>query len=81
MFVEIKRINRNGEELENLVNTESINNVIELTQEETPLYDSEGNLVKTEKPTERLFLVLTRGGTNLKISEKTYNELKKVLVK
>lgn len=81
MFIEIKRINRNGEELENLVNTESINNVIELTQEEQDLYDSEGNLVRTEKPTERLFLVLTRGGTNLKINEKTYNELKKVLLK
>ena len=81
MFIEIKRINRNGEELENIVNTESINNVIELTQEDQDLYDSEGNLVKTEKPTERLFLVLTRGGTNFKINEKTYKELKKLLVK
>lgn len=81
MFIEIKRINRNGEELDNLVNIEGINNIIELTQEDTNLYDSEGNLVKTEKPTERLFLVLTRGGTNLKVNEDTYKKLKKLLVK
>ena len=81
MFIEITRINSKGEEKANLVNTESINSVIELTVEPKELYDSEGNLVKVEEPTEKKFMVSLRGGTQLTISEKTYNELKKVLVK
>ena len=81
MFIEIKRLNHKGDELVNLVNTDTIINVKELTQEDQDLYDSEGNLVETRKPTERLFLVFLKGGQKIKIKENTYNELKKALTK
>ena len=81
MLKEIVRINKKGEEKKNLVNTDHITSIIELTQEPTNLYDESGNLVKTEEPTEKLFKVFITGGTTLKISEKTYNTLVKELTK
>ena len=81
MFIKITRRNQNGEEKENLIDTSKINAIVEKTQEQQNLYDEDGNLVKTEKPTERLFVVLLAGGVNLTINEDTYNELVKKLTK
>ena len=81
MFIEIKRINRKGEEKLNLLDTERITSVIELSLEPTNYYDEFGNLAKTEEPTEKLFRVNYNDGTHYKINETIFNELKKVLVK
>ena len=81
MFIEIKRINHNGEEKENLINTECVCSVIELTQDKVELFDGDGNLVETREPTERLFLVNLKGGKHLKVNEDTYKELVKTLTK
>lgn len=79
VFKEIVRINKKGEEKKDLVNTDHITGIIELSLDPTNLYDEEGNLVKTEEPTEKLFKVFIEGGLTLKITEETYNTLVKEL--
>lgn len=81
MFTEIVRINKKGELKNDLINTDHITGIVELSLEPTNLYDEEGNLVKTEEPTEKLYKVFIEGGLTLKISEDTYNTLVKKLVK
>ena len=81
MFAEIERLNKKGETKKDLVNTDHITGIIELTQDPTNLYDEDGNLVKTEEPTEKLFKVFIKGGLTLKITEDTYNTLVKQLAK
>ena len=81
MFIEITRKNQKGEEKVNLVREEEITDIIELTIEPTNYYDEDGNLVKTEEPTERLFKVFLKSGRTLKITEDTYNALVKKLTK
>ena len=81
MFVEITRRNTKGEDKVNLVNTDRITAILETTQEEQNLYDENGDLVETRKPTERLFVVLIDNRTCLTITEKSYNELVKKLTK
>ena len=81
MFVEITRRNTKGEDKVNLVNVDRITAILETTQEEQNLYNEEGDLVETRKPTERLFAVLIDNRTCLTITEKSYNELVKKLTK
>ena len=81
MFIQITRLNKNGEEKVNLVREEEITDIIELTQEPVNYYNEEGEIIKTETPTERLFKVFTKSGRTLKINEETYNELVKKLTK
>ena len=81
MFKTIKRINKNGELKDNLVNVDDISLVIELTQDDVDLYDENGEFVETKKPTEKLYKVFIKGGQTLKINEETYNTLVKALVK
>lgn len=81
MLTTITRINHNGENKEMLINTDHLISVIELTQEPTYLYDSEGNVVETREPNEKLYKVLMLGGVHAKISETEYNNLVAKIVK
>lgn len=75
MLTTITRINHNGENKEMLINTDHLISVVELTQEPTYLYDSEGNVAETREPNEKLYKVLMLGGVSAKISETEYNNL------
>lgn len=79
MFLKIKRINRKGEEKENLINTNNIVGIIELNLEPERFYDEYGNVVKTEERTDKEYKLFVSNGLELKITEETYNELCKVL--
>lgn len=85
MFKEIKITNTYEEEKAFLLNTDNIAFIREKHVEPTRLYDEEGNLVKEELPTEKVFelvLVLENGHhVALTINETTYNEIVKIIVK
>ena len=81
MFIKITRLNKDGVEKDNLINTDDIQDIIELTQQPKKLYDESGDVVEEREPTERLYKVFLKSGRNLTISQDTFDDLVKRLVK
>lgn len=81
MFIKIERLNHNDEGKAVIINTDSVVMVKEITQESTKLYDEFGTLVRTEEPTETLYLITLKGGKKIKVNEANYNTLADELLK
>ncbi len=77
-MLKITRINRKGQEAETLIKVEDIVGVFEEPQEETKLYNEEGELVET-KPNESLFKVCFTNDTKIRIKKSEYDKLQKHL--
>lgn len=81
MFVKVIRTNTRGEAKETVLNTEHIASIAELTFSPKRFYDEEGNLIKEEPNTERVFQVRMIDGCSYSLSLSVYEELVKVLAK
>lgn len=85
MFKKVNRISHNEEGVEilkeTLINTELITSVKEMVVEPTKLFDEEGNLVKTEEPTKKVYHVYQTTGPRIVLDEDNYKELLKTLLK
>ena len=81
MFTKITHINHVGEIKESVINTDYLISIKELHQDPINLYNSEGEIVETKEPTERLFDVIMKGGLHYKVNETEYNKLVKALIK
>ena len=73
-MLKIKRLNRNGNEMECLVNIEDVDYVTEKEIEDQPLFDENGNQVDT-KHNDNLYLVCFKNGTRIFVTKETYDKL------
>lgn len=80
MFTKITRINGCGEEKESIINTDMIIGITEKHLEQENLYNESGDLVETRTP-DKTFEIVLKGGLHTIVSEKTYKELVKLLIK
>ena len=77
-MLKIKRLNRNGNEVETLIVVENIDGVSEKEMESNKPYDENGNLVK-EEPVESIYYIHFTNGREIYITKATYDKLVKKL--
>lgn len=73
-MLKIKRLNRNGNEMECLVNVEDIDYVTEKEIADEPLFDSNGNQVDVQH-NDNVYLVCFKNGTRIFVTKETYDKL------
>ena len=77
-MLQITRSNHKRQEVETLIKVEDICGIFEETQEETKLYNEDGELVET-KPNESVFKVCFTNDKSIYIKKSEYEKLKKYL--
>ena len=73
-MLKIKRLNRNGNEMECLVKIEDVEYVTEKEIPDQPLFDEDGNQVDT-KHNDNVYLVSFKNGTRIFVTKETYDKL------
>ena len=85
MFIKVNRISHNEEGVEilkeTLINTDLITSVKEMVVEPTKLYNEDGEVVKVEEPTTKVFHVYQTTGPRIVLDEDNYKALTKSLLK
>lgn len=79
-FIKLQRIDSKGQLKETLLDTENVARVCERKDEDTELYDADGNVVET-KVGETYYIVEPKIGHNTKLNKENYDILVKALVK
>ena len=77
-MLKLKRLNRNGNEVDTLIVVENIDGVSEKEIESKKLFDENGNLVK-EEPQESIYYIHFTNGREIYITKDTYTKLEKKL--
>lgn len=73
-MLKIKRLNRNGNEVETLIIVENIDGVSEKEMDTKKFFDESGNLVK-EEPVESIYYIHFTNGREIYVTKATYNKL------
>lgn len=73
-MLKIKRLNRNGNEVETLIVTENIDGVSEKEMDTKKFFDESGNLVK-EEPVESIYYIHFTNGREIYVTKATYDKL------
>ena len=77
-MLKLKRLNRNGNEVDTLIVVENIDGVSEKEIESKKLFDENGNLVK-EEPQESIYYIHFTNGGEIYVKKDTYLKLEKKL--
>lgn len=79
-FIKLQRIDSKGQLKETLLDTDNIARVVEKQENDTYLYDSEGNVAQTTEGA-TYYIVEPKVGRNTKLDKTNYDLLVAVLVK
>lgn len=79
-FIELTRIDSNGEKKSALLDTENVARVVERKEDDTKLYDDNGDVVETREGAV-YYIVEPKVGRNTKLDSENYEKLKKALMK
>lgn len=82
MLIKIIATNTHKESVERVLDTDLISLIGEEHQDNVDLYNVDGDLVSSTKPTEKVFFILFKRDANLgtiRVNEDTYNKVLKVL--
>jgi uncharacterized protein RhaS with RHS repeats len=73
-MLKINRLNKKGHEVECLIVVDNIDGVTEKEQEQTNLYDENGNIVET-RDNESLYKIHFTSGAEIYVTKATYDKL------
>lgn len=73
-MLKLNRLNCNNVECETIIEQTTIVGISEQKHEPTPLYNEDGELVKTEER-ESTYVVYFNGGREIRITKATYDKL------
>lgn len=79
-FIELTRIDSNGEKKSVLLDTDNVARVVERKEEDTKLYNEDNEVVETREGAV-YYIVEPKVGRNTKLDSENYEKLKKALMK